>query len=272
MNNNNYNSSGCNIHLKSELTRGIAVAFKSTGSAIFMLCLVSFLTVSKETAADTYVVRTPIDAGTVQGRVFAGSATPLIKRISIFKDQEICGIGHRDVSLVQVNGDRLLNTVVYLEDISFGKPFRAAAKKITINQLGCRFIPYLSVMANGGEMEVINSDTILHNIHTYEIDGPLNYSQFSVSQPHRGNILIKQIELERNVGLKVTCDAHDFMRSYVFVARNPYYGVVDGSGNFLIDNVPPGTYTIKTWHGTLGPQEAIIEVQANNVAYIDFSY
>ncbi|MBT4934098.1 MAG: hypothetical protein HOL66_12880 [Rhodospirillaceae bacterium] len=270
MNISNDNRSGASIR------RDLGTAKETTSPKFTGVCLLLLLafvmSFSARMDARAYELKQPVDSGSIRGKVHIGNAIPLVKRMQIFKDQKICGTKHRDIPLVQASGDGLLNTVVYLEDISSGKPFRAASKKITVNQLGCRFIPHLSVMANGGEIEIINSDTILHNIHTYEMVGPANFSAFSVSQPQRGDIVTKRIELKRSVGMRIMCDAHDFMRGFVFVARNPYYAIVDGDGEFFIDNVPPGTYAIKSWHGTLGEKQASVSIQPNGVVKIEFFY
>ncbi len=72
--------------------------------------------------------------------------------------------------------------------------------------------------------------------------------------------------------MKVECDAHDFMHGFVFVAKNPYYAKVAEDGTFSIDNVPPGKYTIKAWHGTLKDQKSKIEVAAGGTANVDFTF
>ncbi len=72
--------------------------------------------------------------------------------------------------------------------------------------------------------------------------------------------------------MKIECDAHDFMHGYVFVANNPYFAVVKEDGSFSIDNVPPGKYTIKAWHGMLKNQKGTIEVSAGGSATIDFTF
>ena len=38
------------------------------------------------------------------------------------------------------------------------------------------------------------------------------------------------------------------MSAHILVADHAYVAVTDGAGEFLIDNVPPGTYDIKMWH------------------------
>ena len=70
--------------------------------------------------------------------------------------------------------------------------------------------------------------------------------------------------------MKVECDAHNFMFAFVFVANNPYYAAVKKNGSFLIDNVPPGNYTIRTWHGTLKSQKADITVKSRETLTVNF--
>ena len=62
------------------------------------------------------------------------------------------------------------------------------------------------------------------------------------------------------------------MHGWVFVARNPYYAVVDKNGTFTITDVPPGTYTVKSWHGRLGEQELTVEIEADGNTDLTFSY
>jgi hypothetical protein len=38
------------------------------------------------------------------------------------------------------------------------------------------------------------------------------------------------------------------MEAYIVVLPHPYFAKTDRQGNFKIENVPPGKYTLKTWH------------------------
>jgi len=69
----------------------------------------------------------------------------------------------------------------------------------------------------------------------------------------------------------VECDAHDFMHGFVFVAKTPYFAKVAEDGSFKIDNVPPGKYTAKVWHGTLKGDKAKVEVAAGGTATVNFN-
>jgi len=43
------------------------------------------------------------------------------------------------------------------------------------------------------------------------------------------------------------CNVHPEMSGFVVVVATPYFAVTDKDGNFVIKDVPPGKYTLKTW-------------------------
>ncbi len=144
---------------------------------------------------------------------------------------------------------------------------------LTLTQEACEFGPALGVIANLGELTAVNLDHTLHNIHTYELIGNARRTVMNVSQPNAGDTVTKEIKLRKGNGMKVECDAHDFMHSFVYVAKNPYYSVVDENGHFEIGDVPAGTYTIMVWHGQLGEIEGgEVTVEANGEVTFDMSY
>jgi len=58
----------------------------------------------------------------------------------------------------------------------------------------------------------------------------------------------------------------------MFVAKTPYFAVVKDDGSYAIKDVPPGKYTLKVWHGTLGTQKTKITVAAGATATHDFKF
>jgi len=162
--------------------------------------------------------------------------------------------------------------VVYLVKVKKGKAFPKGLDSLTINQQKCAFHPFFSVMANGGTIEARNSDNTLHNIHTYELIKRARRTVFNVSQPKKGDVFKKKVKLRRGPAIKIECDAHDFMHGFIFVARNPYFAVVNDKGEFEIKDVPPGKYTIKVWHGALGVKKAKVTVKGGAAATVNFTY
>lgn len=98
----------------------------------------------------------------------------------------------------------------------------------------------------GAELEIRNSDGILHNVRTASTrNAPVNRAQPKVrkAMPQRF------AEPER---VEVRCDVHPWMRGWVVVQDHPYYAVSDAQGGFSLTGVPPGDYELHLWHETLG--------------------
>lgn len=209
------------------------------------------------------------NGGAITGKVTFTGKDPAPKTYAVAKDNDVCGTGNRSVDFVKVNNGALNDAVVYLHKVDSGKEFPTLNGKL--EQKGCEFLPFLSVMHNEDSVAAINSDPVTHNIHTYEIIGKAKKTVFNVSQPKPGSVN-KKVQLKRGAGMKVECDAHDFMHSFVFVAKNPYYAVVDSNGAFSIDNVPAGKYNIRAWHGTLGEKKGKVTVAADGSTSIDFEF
>ncbi len=227
------------------------------------------------TTAAAYKVVDVTNGGTISGTVTLKKAPPKSahKVYHIKKDNAVCGDGERVVDYVQTNGKALLNTVVYLTKVKQGKAWGDAPKDATIDQQGCEFTPFLTVMQNGGKLTAKNSDPVLHNIHTYELltgtmKGPKK-TVSNVSQPDKGSVVSKTVKLKKGSAMKVECDAHDFMHGFVFVAKNPYYAMVDENGHYTIDNVPPGKYKISAFNGFLKPGKGKATIKGGDEVTVD---
>jgi plastocyanin len=237
------------------------------------VCATAIAGMSTSAMAASYKVVDVANSGKIVGKVAAGAAAVKTKSYTISKDPQICGEGTRDVNLVRIKDGVLLDTVVYLKKVKEGKAFEDGMQSLTINQKGCEFSPALGFIANGGKLTATNSDATLHNIHTYEQIGRARRTIFNVSQPEKGDTVTKKVKARKGVGMKVECDAHDFMHSFVFIAPNPYFAAVKEDGTYEISGVPAGKYKINVWHGTLGVKKGgKVEVKADGSATVDFSY
>ena len=210
------------------------------------------------------------NGGSISGKVnFTGKdAAPQIYKVA--KDTDTCGKENRVIDYVDVKDGVLRNVVVYLDKVKSGKKFDKI--EADIDQKGCAFIPYMSVMTNDTIFKATNSDPVLHNIHTYEILGRAKKTVMNVSQPKQGAVTRKKVKLKRGAGMKIECDAHDFMHGFVFVAKNPYYAVVAEDGTYTINDIPAGKYKLKAWHGTLGEKKGKADVAAGGTTTVDFTF
>jgi len=240
-------------------------------AASFLIAVIASA-LSLSLPAATYTVEEVKDGSTITGKVAFSGDDPAPKTFAITKDPETCGTGDRLIDFVRVKNGALNDVVVYLEKVKSGKPFPEKEATGDIDQKGCEFHPFLQVMHNNHQISVLNSDPVSHNIHTYELIGRARKTVFNIGQPKQGSIIKKKVRLRRGTVMKVECDHHDFMHGFVFVARNPYYAVVKEDGTFTIDGVPPGSYTVVAFHGSLGDQEAKVTVGAGKTLTTNFEF
>ena len=130
-----------------------------------------------------------------------------------------------------------------------------------MDQRGCRFDPRVVVARPGEEMAILNSDGILHNVHTTSADNPA----FNQAQPKFKKKLQKTIA-KPEMGIKVVCDAHGWMSAWWISQEHPYYALTDAEGAFSMGDVPAGDYEIELWHETLGKHMDKVSVTAGGTA------
>ena len=131
-----------------------------------------------------------------------------------------------------------------------------------LDQHGCKFVPHVVVM-QPGEIEIKNSDDILHNLHTYSTANP----SINKAQPKFKKTMTEKLEKPEFV--KVTCDVHSWMLGWVAVVPGPA-GVTDTDGVAKIENVPAGKQKVEVWHETLGKMEKEVDVKAGGVTKVSF--
>ena len=219
------------------------------------------------TPASLVLALVPAFGGDIVGRVkYAGNA-PAPATIPITKDQAVCGkTPHHEESLLVSADKGVKNVVVNVVDPKDGKKMAAPPKNVTIDQNGCKFVPRVQVVAAGAPVDIINSDGILHNIHTF----PKNNAPFNKAQPKFKKVMTEKFEKPDLV--RIACDVHNWMTGWVVVAGHPYYAVSDESGSFKISGVPAGSFTLEYWHEKLGKQTKSIVVPATGEVRADLEF
>ena len=194
--------------------------------------------------------------GTIEADVKYNGAAQ-VEKLKVNKDSEKCGTEAVIEKVVVGSNKGLANAVVSVPGAK-----GATKAKATVDQHGCKFVPHVTVM-QPGELEIKNSDDILHNIHTYSTANP----SINKAQPKFKKTMTEKLEKPEFV--KITCDVHSWMLGWVAVVSG-LAGVTDKDGVTRIENVPAGKQKIEVWHETLGKQEKEVEVKAGQVTKVSF--
>ena len=244
--------------------------------ALLHLFALAFLAPASFAAYSEVEVANP---GSVQGRITFDGALPetAVESIAITKNPEVCGDGYREVVWIDVDDGALRGTFVFIDQVAEGKAWGAPPDgHYMINQKGCRFRPWAQVIQRG-PIVIRNSDEdVLHNINTREMIGVergrvVKRTIFNFGQPDPGDIN-KDIKPRRSPFISINCEAHNFMFGFMLAPVHPYAIVVNDDGSYEIDGIPPGSYTLKAWHPTLGVQESAIEVPESGSVEANFQF
>jgi len=143
-------------------------------------------------------------------------------------------------------------SVVWLQGSAHAAPLRRAM----IDQRDKTFVPHVLVITPGTTVQFPNNDTVFHNVFAY-----FEAKRFDLGMYPRG--ATRSVTFEKPGIVSVLCNVHPQMSAYIVVVYTPYYAVADRDGSFQIKGVPPGTYTLHTWHESGARLERTITVGAD---------
>jgi hypothetical protein len=185
-------------------------------------------------------------------------------------------------------GNVFRGVVVYLETVERGKAFSDEPPRIEARD--CRFLPFVNLVRDRGEITVVNMDPAMHDIQGYETSHLGPRVLFNVPLPisdrypreaglsanfqkhHEGTPVTLPIHMTKGRRLfTMQCGFHAFMESWGMVQDHPYYTLTDENGRFELTDVPPGTYRIKIWHPYLRDEIAqSVTVSSDGTSEVSF--
>lgn len=199
-------------------------------------------------------------AASIEGNVRLTGAIVEPKTVPVTSDQYVCGDFKAAEDLLVSANQGIRNAVVKLKTPPPGANRFYPGPPPQIDQKECVFIPRMVIVPVGGTVEFLNSDRLLHNIRSRNIK---HNRAFNRTQPRGRTIPITFTKPEI---VRVGCDLHPWMRSWVVVAEHPYYAITGDDGQFSLPNVPPGRYILEVWHETLRSITKEISVPAEGVS------
>ena len=218
-------------------------------------------------------LKTPDEANgaTITGKVAFDGAKPKLATLDMSANP-VCMRAHASAppkaedAVVNENGT-LKYVFVWVKSGLPDGNWAVPTTPVTLDQSGCVYKPHMIGVMTGQNIQVKNSDPTNHNIHPQ----PTVNQEWNESQPPGAEDKIKTFA-RQEVMIPVKCNVHSWMRSYIGVVAHPFFAVTGDDGTFTIKGLPPGTYTIQTWHEKYGPMEQQVTVGAKESKTLDFAY
>ncbi len=166
---------------------------------------------------------------------------------------------------VSVKGGKLENVWVHITK-GTKETAKPPAEPVEVDQKDCMYDPRYTTAVVGQKIVAKNGDPILHNVHTYLGASTL----FNKGMPNDKVPPIEYVTKEEGV-IKWKCDVHPWMRGFTGVSKSGLQAIAK-DGTYKIDNVPPGKYTIESWHEKYGTKTQEVTVEAGKPAKVNFKY
>lgn len=147
------------------------------------------------------------------------------------------GVGNAFAYLVKPAGDYKATEEAFLEK----------NPEVVIDQEGCEFLPYATVIHKDQKVTFKSSDPVGHNVRFQ------TFNSGSINQmlPPNGkmNFAVKK---EERRPTQVLCDIHPWMKGYFYVVDHPFAVVTKPDGSFEITGVPAGAQNLAIWQAAKG--------------------
>ena len=157
---------------------------------------------------------------------------------------------------IMVDGKALdgLGTVMLWPADGRGK--RRTPKQRVVEQRDKQFSPHVLAVPPGSTVAFPNFDGVFHNV-------------FSLSAPKKFDIGLykdgdtREVKFEKPGIVRLGCNIHAKMASYILVVDAPHYVVVEGGKEFTFKSLAPGKYKVRAWsEKSATPTESEITIKA----------
>ena len=212
-----------------------------------------------------------VAASTITGTVTFDGKAPVLRAIAM-DAEPVCAKKHSgpvpNEMLVLGNGNTMGNILVWVsKGLPAAKTWPVPTTPVVLDQNGCMYKPHVMGIMVGQAYRILNSDGILHNIHTLPKINPA----FNRGQPATVKEMTTTFPKPEAI-FQVKCDVHPWMNAFIAVFTHPFFSATGTDGKFTISGLDAGTYEITAWHEKLGTQTASVTVAANETKTQGFKF
>jgi plastocyanin len=210
-------------------------------------------------------------ASTITGTITYDGKVPTLRPLSMDADPA-CAKKHTgpvaNEMLALGSGNTMGNIMVWVsKGLPAGKTWPAPKTPVVLDQKGCQYKPHVMGIMVGQPYRILNSDGVLHNIHTLPKVNPAFNKGMPATLKETSTTFAKPEAV-----FHIKCDVHPWMSAYVAVYTHPFFSVTGTDGKFTIAGLDPGTYEITAWHEKLGTQTASVTVSGSDTKTQNFKF
>jgi plastocyanin len=153
--------------------------------------------------------------------------------------------------------------VVYLETAPRGAFEDREPQRGRMDQRNETFFPHVLAITVGTIVDFPNNDSTYHNVFSLS-----KAKRFDLGRYPQGRS--KSVRFDRPGIVRVFCDIHSHMSSFIIVFNHRYFATTDAEGRYRIDAIPPGTYSVVAWHDGANRDTRTVTIPESGSVELDF--
>lgn len=192
---------------------------------------------------------------TLRGRILYDGTPPVPERLTITKDQEVCGQCplFDETLLVHRENQGVKNVIVWLQvggrdTVRVHDRFKHHEHgKVLMQSKYCRFEPHVMVVRTTQQLVFRNADPKADGLKIASLKNP----GINVTLPPQESC-VQAFSVAERRPVRVTCPIHPWELGWLVITDHPYVAVTDENGRFEIPNVPSGNRRFMFWQEKAG--------------------
>jgi hypothetical protein len=130
--------------------------------------------------------------------------------------------------------------VIWLEPVGRNAP-APLPRRVEMKQQEKTFKPHVVAVPIGGAVDFPNLDPFFHNAFSNFAGQPFDLPLYPPGAT-------RSVTFRRSGIVRVFCQIHSLMSAIIAVVDTPWYVVTRETGQFRIDDIPPGEYQLHIFH------------------------
>ena len=156
-----------------------------------------------------------------------------------------------------------VNAVVFVDRVE--GEFAPPSEPAVMDQKNLEFLPHVLPVLAGTTVDFLNSDEVLHNVFSPDLCA----RKFNLGSWPKGEVRSHRFD-KPSCQAVMLCNIHPEMEAYIVTLQNPFYAVTDTAGAYRIEDVPPGSRTLRVWHERLAAEPVQVDVPESGSVEVNF--
>ena len=158
-----------------------------------------------------------------------------------------------EVAISDSDGNAVPEAIIELILPEQQRASHAQSGTYTVDQVDKEFVPHVSAVIAGSEVNFPNSDSILHHVYSFSPARTFNIPLYGRGDNH------DYFESFPDTGVvEIGCNIHDWMLAYIYIGETGLMAISGEDGRAVLDELPVGTYQVRIWHSRLAEPDNVM--------------